>query len=337
MGRHERRRDKMHENSKRSTSLHARLPWSVIVMWTVATGLVLGALVYWLNNSTNTKVTAAVLTFFGVLITAGAKQLIDTQSERRLRLDAAINAGKLLSPSDGCFVSAAAAASGLLALTDLGRSKLATAMLVDLWAKDIVSPEVAILVVDKALATGDDSTAQIAAEVLCQNSHKLDSTKPAHWPSILDERWLPSATEKTKLLLVEALIEMSTNTQLSPGSLRSFVVRIVSMQEREGPGHFKKCLAGFVGAVAPALAGEPSGDTSHTLFIDGDSKLDYAYLCKIAEEFKENPDTLYRKIAESRRGDLREWATECRKSDLITKAGAMANPSCAENLGAGVK
>jgi hypothetical protein len=85
-----------------------------------------------LSCRTAPKVVAALLAFFGVVITAAAKHFVDMRSEQRLRLDAAMEAGKLLSSTDGTVSSPAAAASGLLALADLGRSKLAVAMLLDL-------------------------------------------------------------------------------------------------------------------------------------------------------------------------------------------------------------
>ena len=145
-----------------------RVPaWPPVFAVAVVVGLLLAAAAYTLSSS-NDKVVAALLAFFGVVITAAAKHLVDMRSEQRLRLDAAMEAGKLLSSTDGTVSSPAAAASGLLALADLGRSKLAVAMLLDLWGKDAVSSEVAILIIDKALACGDDATAQIAAEVLCR-------------------------------------------------------------------------------------------------------------------------------------------------------------------------
>lgn len=232
-----------------------RVPaWPPVFAVAVVIGLLLATVAYTLSSGSSEKVVVALLTFFGIIITAAAKHFVDMRSEQRLRLDAAIEAGKLLSSTDGMVASPAAAASGLLALADLGRSKLAVAMLLDLWGKDAVSSEVAILIIDKALASGDDATAQIAAEVLCQNSHKLDPTKPAHWPTVLDTRWMPRATEKTKILLIESLVEMSTSSALSKPSvnaLRAFAIRIVFIHDHEHHGHFRKCIAGFARAIAP--------------------------------------------------------------------------------------
>jgi hypothetical protein len=305
-------------------------PWPLVLGTAFTVALVLAGVVYALGRGSGDQVIAAVITFFGVMITAAAKNHVDTRSEQRLRLDAAMEAGRLLSPSEGTKASRAAAASGLLALADLGRSKLAVAMLLDLWASDVVSPEVAILIVDKALASGDDATAQIAAEVLCQNAHKLDPTKPAHWPTTLDTHWIPKASEKTKILLIESLIEMSTSSHPdnpSINALRAFAVRIVFIHQREPRDHFRKCIAGFAMAIMPAFT--PGNDLVLD-FHDGSTHIDIDTLGRVARDFDENPDTFYRDITKRRRDDLCKWAHCCRAAGIVTKAGAMAGPSCAE-------
>ena len=314
-------------------------------------GALLGALVYWLTTA---DIDAALLTFFGVLITAGAKDLIDTRSEQRLRLDAAMEAGKLLSPASGMKVSPAAAASGLLALTDLGKSKLAVSMLVDLWAGNRVPPEVAVLVIDKALATRDDSTAHIAAEVLSQNAQKLDPTKSAHWPSVLDESWVAGASEKTKILLVEALIEMSTNTIVHEPdlhALRSFTLRMMAMHEKEGSGDLRHCLARLVGAVVAGFEDDVDGDGLSIVFVDGKLKADREVVRRIGGERADYTDrgdvggaddataagrmrdTYYQQIEGVRRSQIANWAKQCRRNAVVPKVGAMAATPC--NWGAG--
>jgi hypothetical protein len=308
------------------------LPWPLVFVAAFTTAVVLAGIVYLLGRGSSDQIVAAVITFFGVMITAAAKNHADTKSEQRLRLDAAMDAGRLLRPTDGTNVSAAAAASGLLALADLGRSKLAVAMLLDLWANDIVSSEVAILIIDKALACRDDATAQIAAEVLCQNAHKLDPTKPAHWPTILDTHWLPKATEKTKILLIESLVEMSTRSQFekpSINALRAFAVRIVFIHKHEPHGHFRKCIAGFAKAIMPAFE---SGDGLRFNFYDGSTHISEHTLAAVAKDFKENPDTFFADITQARRDDLCDWAHQCRAAGILTMAGAMASPSCSDPI-----
>ena len=318
----------------KTTVKPTRVPaWPPVFAVAVVIGLLLATVAYTLSSGSNDKVVAALLAFFGVVITAAAKHFVDMRSEQRLRLDAAMEAGKLLSSADGAVTSPAAAASGLLALADLGRSKLAVAMLLDLWGKDAVSSEVAILIIDKALACGDDATAQIAAEVLCQNSHKLDPTKPAHWPTVLDTHWMPHATEKTKILLIESLVEMSTNSTLSKPSvnaLRTFAIRIVFIHDHEHHGHFRKCIAGFAKAIAPALDPGSDPSTQQFEFYDGGKQIDFTTLERVARDFKANPDTFFADITHRRRDDLEAWALKCREEGVVTKAGALASASCYE-------
>lgn len=306
------------------------LPWPLVLGTAFTVAVVLAGVVYALGRGSGDQVIAAVVTFFGVMITAAVKNHVDIRTEQRLRLDAAMEAGRLLSPSEGAKPSPAAAASGLLALGDLGRSKLSVAILLDLWESDVVSPEVAILIVDKALTFGDDATAQIAAEVLRQNAHKLDPTKPAHWPTVLDTHWIPKATEKTKILLIESLIEMSTRPHSdnpSVNALRAFAIRIVFIHKHEPRGHFRKCVAGFAMAIMPAFA---SDSDLFLDFHDGSTHIDIKGLGRVADDFEENPDTFYRAITERRRIDLCKWADDCRVAGIVTKAGAMVGPSCSE-------
>jgi hypothetical protein len=316
----------------KTTMNPTRVPaWPQVFAVAVVIGLLLGSLAYTLSSGSNEKVLTALLTFFGVVVAAAAKHFIDMRSEQRLRLDAAMEAGRLLSPSEGAVATPAAAASGLLALADLGRSKLAVAMLLDLWGKDAVSSEVAILIIDKALACGDDATAQIAAEVLCQNSHKLDPTKPAHWPTVLDSHWMPHATEKTKILLIESLVEMSTNSTLSRPSvnaLRAFAIRIVFIHNHEHHGHFRKCIAGFAKAIAPALDPDLDPSAEQFQFYDGGKQIDFTTLERVAQDFKANPDSFFADITSRRRNDLEAWARKCREEGVVTKAGALASASC---------
>jgi len=207
-------------------------------------------------------------------------------------------------------------------------------MLLDLWKRDEVSSEVAILIIDKALTCGDDATAQIAAEVLCQNSHKLDPTKPAHWPTVLDTHWLPHATEKTKILLIESLVEMSTNSSESKPSvnaLRAFAIRIVFIHDHERDrhnGHFRKCIAGFAQAIAPAFRPDADPTTVEFEFHDGGRKIDLATLEQVGKDFRANPDSFFADITARRRDDLAAWALRCREAGIVTKAGALASARC---------
>jgi hypothetical protein len=120
------------------------------------------------------------------------------QENDRLRLDAAMRAADLFSPSGDVIDNAARSASGLLALTRLDFAELAVALLVDLWhpgpapalpgeteasASCGVSTETAIQVINAALETCEADAQLMAAELLCNNAFALDINNSLHWPS----------------------------------------------------------------------------------------------------------------------------------------------------------
>jgi hypothetical protein len=88
-------------------------------------------------------VVAALAGLLSVLVTAvglGVAYLQRTQSDARLRLDAAMRAADLFEVKDDASPNPASSASGLLALTRLGHAELAVALLVDLWSQDPPDP-----------------------------------------------------------------------------------------------------------------------------------------------------------------------------------------------------
>ena len=189
----------------------------------------------------NTSRLTAVLTFIGVLVTASVSLIglmLNSQTERRLaqehadqqrelKLDAAMRAGQLISPTESGSAHPAAMASGLLALTKLDYADLAVALLVDLWAEEgeeeqkRISDETAILVIDAALRSTSLNAQLVAAELLCRHATKLTISQSLHWPSAVDGSWNPDFKPKTKLLIVEALVRMATASEPNEGALRS--------------------------------------------------------------------------------------------------------------------
>ncbi|GAA2615121.1 hypothetical protein [Paractinoplanes durhamensis] len=157
------------------------------------------------------------------------------QSFGQLKLEAAMRAGQLVSSKDGLGVDRAAAASSLLALTRLDQAGLAVAMLVDLWdgGKDKVSTETAILVIDGALRSDQRNAQLMAAELLCRNARSLDACQSLHWPSVIDGGWDPRFGDKTKLLLFEALLDMTLTKAPNENALRSVAVRLYGVWAAE--------------------------------------------------------------------------------------------------------
>lgn len=160
-----------------------------------------------------------------------------------------MQAGTLLASPD----QPASAASGLLALTELGQADLAVALLVDLWSveRHQVSTETAILVIDAALRSKTKPKAQlVGAELLCRNAMRLNSGQSLHWPSVIDGGWDPQFAPKTKFLLLEALL-MSTTRPMDRNSLRSVAVRLYGIWSIDPDPNVKGC----VGTVLCELIG----------------------------------------------------------------------------------
>lgn len=153
------------------------------------------------------------------------KRLMYDKEEQleQLKLDAAMRAGQLFSPTGTGNARPATVASGLLALTSLEHADLAVALLVDLWSDSTrsdtddkvstedgkVSTETAILVIDAAMQSASANAQLVAAELLCRNSKRLDPGQSLHWPSSLEGRWNPNFSHRTKLLIVEAIVRMT--------------------------------------------------------------------------------------------------------------------------------
>ena len=314
-----------------SSGPRPRRPYGKMAAETAAVALVLAVAVYAVVQFKDAGLVAAVLTFLGVLLTAGAKQLLEHRSDQRLRLDAAMRAGALLTPTKDAPVSSAAAASGLLALTELGRSDLAVALLVDLWPGDAtdevsVSKETAILVINAALKSGatQPSAPLVAAELLCRHADTLDPCQSLHWPSVLDGGWIPEVGPKTKLLLVEALVSMSVAADPSPNALRSFAVRIYGVWNGDSSPHVKGCVGGLISSVLPALKESP-----YTNFMQGSRNVTIEQLKEAAAHAKENDDEFLAHMMRCRKSQLADWSQKCIKVEApTTHPGALVDAWC---------
>lgn len=285
----------------------------------------------------------AALTLSGVILTACvalAGHIVTFQSgrrsarehaeeEARLRLDAAMRAGALFNGDVDRAADPAALASGLLALTQLGRTTLAVALLVDLWDSPIdpvvcegparspgkVSDETAILVIDAALTSGDASAEIVAAELLCRNSGHLDIQQSLHWPSSVDGAWNPAFGMKTKLLLVDALLVMALRSTPKPEALRSLAVRLYGVFDGDPDPHVKGCLGMLVDAIVPALRALDAGT-----FMWRSKELELEQFVDAAAEKQPSPDRILAEFARRRSAELEAWSLTC------SGAGVAASP-----------
>lgn len=240
-----------------------------------------------------------------------------------------MRAGSLLSSSKDAATSPASAASGLLALTQLDQSELAVALLVDLWSNkpkrsSKISNETAVLVIDAALRarSATSNAPLIAAELLCRNAEELDSCQSLHWPSSIDGRWVPGVGPKTKLLLLDALVMMTTTSECSENALRSLAVRLYGVSCGDEDPHVKGCVGVLIQSILPAL--EKLG---YKNFLHGPMNVTMDEMRKAAKKATKNPDDFLAQIVENRRQLLEKWSDAC-KGNLLYRPGALADSSC---------
>ena len=185
-----------------------------------------------------------------------------------MKLDAAMRAADLFTPS-GCAVSnAARSASGLLALARLGFADLAVAQLVDLWSPQAsplpaaaaepqgscgVSTETAIQVINVALETCESDAQLMAAELLCRNACKLDIRDSLHWPSSVNSAWIPTLPVTAKLLIVDALVHMALASEQTGSALRELAVRLYGVSAGDPEPRVQGCVGTLMKAVLPAV------------------------------------------------------------------------------------
>ena len=274
------------------------------------------------------RTNVGILVFVGVLVTATVSligQIMRRQSNRRLieegneersrlKLDAAMRAGALLTSSQDLPISPASAASGLIALTKLDHSELAVALLVDLSSGNnrTISTETAVLVIDAALRSNAQPTAQlVAAELLCRNATQLDSCQSLHWPSAIDGCWDTDFGPKTKLLLIDGLIQMTLHGKHNENALRSVAVRLYGIWHGDTDQRVQGCVATLIRALIPALT-----NLGYTDFLQGNQKVMLKDLEAAAATATANPDGFLDRLVEHRANALTRWAGSCNSVDF---------------------
>ena len=298
----------------------------VVVVVTTMVVLHLAGIVDGANESQGARL-GAILTFVAAMVTATLSMIgiiVKRQTERRamlqsadererLRLEAAMRAGALFAGTGSGTADPASVASGLLALTQLDRSDLAVALLVDLWhsGTNSVSTETAILVLNAALSSPDQNAQLIAAELLCRNCRRLNACQALHWPSIIDGRWNPEFGLKTKILLVDALVTMTITTAHSQNALRSVALRLYGIWQDDSAERVRGCIGRLICAVIPAL-----DRLGYTDFIQDPHPVSLDDLRIAAKAGFKNPDGLLEQIVLDRRDKLATWANDCRISHI---------------------
>jgi hypothetical protein len=249
-----------------------------------------------------------------------------------------MRAGELLNKQERP-AERAAVASGLLALTQLDRADLAVALLVDLWDEKQdgdaglssparqVSNETAILVLDAALRSKRGNAQLVAAELLCRNAWRLDICQSLHWPSSIDGTWNRRFGPKTKLLLVDALVQLALGSTKREAALHSLAVRLYGISDGDPDRHVKGCVGKLLAAIVPELSGAGT-------IMQGPRELTFDELQTAASKAEDNPDRLLSAVAEDRAKKLTAWAQGCHEPDF--GPGALAAAPMSPDRRAGV-
>ncbi|MEU5995246.1 hypothetical protein ABZ806_40245 [Spirillospora sp. NPDC047418] len=302
----------------------------LLVMSVLPAGLLLGPL--HLGDGEAARL-AAVLTFIGVLVTASVSLIgfmVNRQTEhrlrteqaeqsRQLRLDSAMRAGQLIAPADGASSDPAALASGLLALTKLDNADLAVTLLVDLWSPENprVSHETAVLVIDAALRSSSSNARLIAAELLCRHSTRLNPCQSLHWPSAVEGCWMPELSPRAKLLLVEALVNMTLAGPTNESALRAVAVRLYGIWRGDPDDRVRGCIGKLIDSLIGRL-----NDLGYKDFVQGTQQVLLSELQKAARSRNDNPDGYLDRLSTRFADDLRDWAQRC--EGLPTEHGCLA-------------
>ncbi|GAB3149571.1 hypothetical protein [Amycolatopsis sp. NPDC004378] len=226
----------------------------------------------------------------------------------RLKLDAAMRAGELFTAKENVPAHPAAIASGLLALTRLDHAELAVALLVNLWSDSDdsrVADETAVLVIDAAL-TSTGNAQLVAAELLCRNAHRLNSCQSLHWPSTIDGGWNHDFGPKTKLLLIDALVQLTLAHSSCEDALRAVAVRLHGIWLGDEDPRLRGCVGRLIGAVVPALK-----RLDYTDFMQGKKTVQLSELETAAAGGTKNPDGYLDRLVDDRCKKLYAWAMAC--------------------------
>lgn len=283
-------------------------------------------------------VVTACVSGIGVLARHQAERRLTQEhvdEEQRLRLDAAMQAGRLLSGEADKPADPSVIASGLLALAELDQAELAVTLLVDLWTENArrVSTEAAILVIDAAFDCGHSAAQLFAAELLCRNACRLSPTQSLHWPNAIEGSWNKHFSARTKLLIVEALINMTLKAPADEAALRAVAVRLYGFwasEDADSPdgARVRGCIGKLLQAVIPSLT-----KFGYQNFIQGNREVTLEQLCGAAETAKTNPDGYLDQLSEGYAEDLANWAKTCiRQSAKQTRLPSLAAAECGSPL-----
>jgi hypothetical protein len=138
----------------------------------------------------------------------------------------------------------------------------------------------------------------------------LNSCQSLHWPSLVDGGWDPKFNDKTKLLLIDALILMTLAHPNTVDALRSVAVHLFGIWEGDQCLRVRGCVGRLIGAVLPGLKG-----LGYTDFIQGNQRVLLAQLETAAASGTNNPDGYLDRLVDDRCKKLRAWVLSCQHPD----------------------
>ena len=186
-----------------------------------------------------------------------------------------------------------------------------------------MSTETAILAIDSALRIRvkqcDSNAPLVGAELLCRNAPRLDACQSLHWPSYVDGMWNADFSPRTKLLLVDALVQMTLTTGPSENALRSIAVRLYGIWLAEGrDSNVRGCIGTLLSAII-----DPLRALCNEEFIQGNQHVSFEDLKTAAASAHENPDGFLARVAKDRAEHLCDRASQC--YDLRLDSGSLAH------------
>lgn len=173
-------------------------------------------------------------------VEASRNYALALEAEKRNRIEAAIRAVGLLGENNA-DATVSQIGGAMLALVSLGEVNLATALLSQLWPRDLAAPTVAEIVIAAALKTGSEDTQRLASVVLYTNADQIQQVEFHIWP-LFDPEWETELPGNARISLALAAARWLVS-ELESGGLRLTSAAAVLYQALNDPDDVVKDIA----------------------------------------------------------------------------------------------
>lgn len=175
------------------------------------------------GTEASAKIVAAAITLVGGLIatcvtvvgmflkysTDKRNVILKVEAEKRQKIEAATKTIDLLSTSSGAKVPETQRAAALFTLAELDLLDLAITILRPMAEKKDIDMNSAVLLIDKALKSGDETLQEEASEILLDNSDKLITEDGSFfWPRYVNAKWDQNMDYRVRENILLTLMEM---------------------------------------------------------------------------------------------------------------------------------